>query len=355
MFEMVENKVCLCPICQKYLEGKDRDTLALMLPTNLHRRWHLDIVAMPRSREGYVCFVEAREELSNFVEARALRSKRSEPVGRFVLENIIACYGCIEILRGDGGELNEAGVKEFLRRFGIKLHFTTPYNPGANGKAERGHRSLLGVLRKSCDGHRRDWACRLPLAFWADRSTVSRMTGYMPAELLTGTRPPFPVDSEIVSWVSLPWTDNCSTEDLVATRIRQLERRESDLELAIARIRQEREIAKERIDASRFTWSKTIEVGEWVLVRNDRIYNEFCTERKLLPRWFGLYVVAEINTESRTYILREFDGSVFKTRYTGTRIRLFRRRDGTLDVKPLEKPRDEDDADFGAENLNSQF
>ncbi|KAG5458929.1 MAG: ribonuclease H-like domain-containing protein [Olpidium bornovanus] len=192
---------------------------------------------MLRSSEGHVCYVEAREELSNFPEARALQSKKSEPVGRFILEDIMARYGCADILRGDGGELNETGIKDFLRRYGIKLHLTTPYNPGANGKVERGHRSLLGILRKSCNSHLRDWARKLPLALWADRTTVSRSTGYMPAELLTGTRPSFPVDMDMLRWAGLPWEDGCTTDELIALRLRQLERREVDLERAKERER----------------------------------------------------------------------------------------------------------------------
>ncbi|KAG5463289.1 MAG: hypothetical protein BJ554DRAFT_509, partial [Olpidium bornovanus] len=81
MFESVQDYVCSCPTCRKFSEGKDRDTLALMIPTQLHRRWYIDIVATPCLSEGHVCYVEAREELSNFPEARALQSKRSEPVG----------------------------------------------------------------------------------------------------------------------------------------------------------------------------------------------------------------------------------------------------------------------------------
>ncbi|KAG5456254.1 MAG: hypothetical protein BJ554DRAFT_4052 [Olpidium bornovanus] len=225
----------------------------------------------------------------------------------------MARYGCADILRGDGGELNETGIKDFLRRFGIKLHLTTPYNPGANGKVEQGHRSLLGILRKSCNGHLRDWARKLPLALWADRTTVSRSTGYMPAELLTGTRPPFLVDMDMLSWAGLPWEDGCTTDELIALRLRHLERREVDLERAKERLEKEREKAKETVDLARTTREQTIEPGEWVLVRNDQIFNEFWTELKLWPRWFGPYVVDEVNRDTRTYVLRELDGTPLKT------------------------------------------
>ncbi|KAG5458928.1 MAG: hypothetical protein BJ554DRAFT_760 [Olpidium bornovanus] len=53
-------------------------------------------------------------------------------------------------------------------------------------------------------------------------------------------------------------------------------------------------------------------------------------KRKLLPRWFGPYVVDDVNRDARTYVLRELDGTPLKTQYLGTRVRLFCRRTGEM-------------------------
>ncbi|KAG5455540.1 MAG: hypothetical protein BJ554DRAFT_5012 [Olpidium bornovanus] len=106
----------------------------------------------------------------------------------------------------------------------------------------------------------------------------------MPAELLTGTRPSFPVDMDMLSWAGLPWEDGCTTDELIALRLRQLERRKVELERAKERLEKEREKGK----------------GD---------------ERKLLPRWFRPYVVDE-------------------TRYLGTQIRLFRCQTGEMRTEP---------------------
>ncbi|KAG5462015.1 MAG: hypothetical protein BJ554DRAFT_5707 [Olpidium bornovanus] len=99
------------------------------------------------------------------------------------------------------------------------------------------------------------------------------------------------------------------------------------------------------VDSARTTREQTIEPGEWVLVRDDRIFNEFRTEGKLLPRWFGPYVVDEINRDTRTYVLRELDGTSLKTRYLGTQIRLFHRRTGEMrtELTQLEAELSEED------------
>ena len=61
-------------------------------------------------------------------------------------------------------------------------------------------------------------------ALWADRTTHSMVTGYMPAELMFGQKPIMPVEQSIIIWFALPWQDEISREDLLALRIRQLER-----------------------------------------------------------------------------------------------------------------------------------
>ena len=64
-------------------------------------------MTIPRAaRFRYI--VLAREELTNFVEGRALRSNRTGAVCRFLLEEILARYGCPSRLRADRGELYAA-------------------------------------------------------------------------------------------------------------------------------------------------------------------------------------------------------------------------------------------------------
>ena len=55
----------------------------------------------------------------------------------------------------------------------------------------------------------------------------------MSAELMLGKKPIMPIEQIVASWTSLPWQEEMSREDLLATRIQQLERRPEDVELAI--------------------------------------------------------------------------------------------------------------------------
>ena len=64
----------------------------------------------------------------------------------------------------------------------------------------------------------------LPYALWADRTTHSTVTGYMPFELMYGQKPIMPIEEDILSWKILPWENDMSRDDLLALKGFQLER-----------------------------------------------------------------------------------------------------------------------------------
>jgi hypothetical protein len=70
----------------------------------------VDIVMMPMGRWQMKYLVLAREDLTNQVEGRALRTKETSSVCRFLLEDVLCRYGCVGKIVADRGELdaNEA-------------------------------------------------------------------------------------------------------------------------------------------------------------------------------------------------------------------------------------------------------
>ena len=96
------------------------------------------------------------------------------------------------------------------------------------------------AIVRACDGRVRNWPRLLPYALWADMTTHSSVTWFMPAKLMYEQKPMMPIEERLTSWVAKLWENEMSREELLATRIRQLERRLEDLELA-----------KEKLEAAR--------------------------------------------------------------------------------------------------------
>ncbi len=65
-------------------------------------------------------------------------------------------------------------------------------------------------------------------------------TGYMPTKLMYGEKLGMTTKNVITSWNVLPWEEEISREELLALRIRQLERRPEDIELATTCLKESR-------------------------------------------------------------------------------------------------------------------
>ncbi|KAL3702351.1 hypothetical protein R1sor_020373 [Riccia sorocarpa] len=331
MYIDVDKFVGSCLHCQFYSKVRHRDGLVPTFPPSIHFRWVLDLVMMPPGLWGMRYLVLAREDLSNFVEGRALRTKSVERICRFVLEDIVYRYGSIGSLHADRGDLNAEEARTFFRRYGVDLKLTTAMNPEGIGKSECGHPPIVHALVKACDGKPKQWPRLLPFALWADRSTHCTTTGYMPIELILGQKPILPIDDSVLSWVSLPWEDSVDRETLLAWRIRQLERREEDLAAAQEKLKLARLKNKSRFDKTHRLRPKQIKVGDWVLVYDSSLENQHSTVRKFSRRWFGPYVVLAVN-DNAIYSLRELDGTVLRLAVAGKRVKLFKKRDDTSEL-----------------------
>ena len=78
LYKDVEGFVASCLTCQLQSKIRYRDELHLTYPPSIHFQWVIDLVIMPPGIWGMKYLVLAREELSNFVEERALKTKNTE-------------------------------------------------------------------------------------------------------------------------------------------------------------------------------------------------------------------------------------------------------------------------------------
>ena len=147
----------------------------------------------------------------------------------------------------------------------------------------------------------------------------------MPAELMYGQKPVMPIEETITSWVAMPWENEMSKEELLATRIRQLERRPEDLELAKERLEAARIKNKARFDKTHRLRPRKIEEGDWVIVYDSSLDNQHSSMRKFAKRWFGPYVVKSAN-DNATYHLAELDGTRLTVPIAGKRVKIFKKR-----------------------------
>ena len=169
----------------------------------------------------------------------------------------------------------------------------------------------------------------MPYALWADRTTHSSVTGYMPFELMYGQKPIMPTEEAVTTWTILPWETGMTREDLLALRIQQLEQHKEDVEQAQLKLKESRMKSKALFDQKHRLRPTAIEDGDWVLVYDSSLDNQYTALRKLVKRWFGPYIVMHV-FDNATYQLCELDGTQLKVPIAGKRVKLFKKREGQI-------------------------
>ena len=237
MWNDVVHHVKSCHQCQIRDVRKAQTPLMVSTPATIFTKIYVDIMNMPPAH-GYNQLVAARDDLTSVTEGRALKNKKSTGLARFFFEQILCRYGAIgEVVTDNGTECMGAWTI-LMNQYHIPHIKISPYNSKANGVVERGHWNIREALVKSCKGKLNKWPELVPHAFFAERVTVRRQTGYSPFYLLHGVQPVLPFDLTEATFLVEGFIKNMSTSDLLALRIRQLEKHPDDLAKAAEVLKQ---------------------------------------------------------------------------------------------------------------------
>jgi len=301
-----------CQICQT---TKVRLPPTVETPAPLFYRAHIDTMFMPHAG-GFRYITQARCSLTAWPEWRTLRVETGRTIGAFIFEEILCRWGAVAELVTDNGTAYVAALDWLQDKYGICHIRISAYNSQANGIVERQHRTIRESIFKACNGDDSSWPMVAPFAFWADHATTRRSTGHSPFFMAHGVEPILPFDIIQATFLVPDLTQPLSTEDLLATHARQLQKRPTDL-AAI----------HDCITASRYTSIRQFEKcyentihdfdftpGSLVLVRNSSL-----TMDKMKPRYLGLMIVIR-RTRNGTYRLGELDGAVSRLRYATFRL-----------------------------------
>lgn len=104
----------------------------------------------PPTWDGKNYAVTFMDDFTNFSQVELMKTKNevSEKLKYFINEVENKWNSKTHKIRCDnGGEYSSNEIKDWCRKKGIILEYTTPYSPQLNGKAERLNRTLLDKAR----------------------------------------------------------------------------------------------------------------------------------------------------------------------------------------------------------------
>jgi hypothetical protein len=310
MHSDIQHHIASCHRCQVRSTKKLLIPVTVSTPVALFQKVYIDVMKMPQSG-NYTMIVAARDDLSGTCEAKALVNQTAENLAEFFKVHIYCRYGCPRAVITDNGSEVKAAFDILLAELNIPHPRISAYNKQAQGQVERGHFTLREAMVTACNGRIKQWLKKLALALFADKITVSRVTGFSPYQLLHGTDPILPFDLAEATFSVDGFYDGMTTAELLAQRIRQLERRPKDIQQAAETLKKSRFASKEQFE-KRFRkrlQKRDYKHGELVLVRKVSLESSVASSAKTDDRYFGPYVVERKN-RGGAYVLKEPDGSI---------------------------------------------
>ena len=270
----------------------------------------IDLAQFATSKRGYNYVLVVVDKATRFCFLIPLMDKMATTVATALFQLFCQC-GFPKVIQMDNGKEFVNHVIDALRKHaGIDRRLTTPYNPQANGLAERFVKTMTDAVRKLLMGDNRDWDNYIPGVQYAMNTKVHSLLGVTPFSLMYARRHNAFENYSKVQGLGTKENEG-DTQDQVESHV--LERLKTMTEIVFPELRQAREEGREAkqqayakqkkvleepfpdgcfvmvIDETRSTKLDPIYEGPYTVMRRNKggAYWLMDLDKKLLPRAFA--------------------------------------------------------------------
>ncbi|XP_058078595.1 uncharacterized protein LOC131226905 [Magnolia sinica] len=163
--------------------------------------WGLDIIGKisPKASDRHEYILVAVDYFTKWIKATSYTTITTLHVIKFMKNNTISHYGIPQaIITDNGTPFVNKRMGDFLDKFKIQCHRSSPYHPQMNGGVEAANKTIIRVLEKMVKTYH-DWSEILPFTLWAYRTSVRSDTGVTPYGLVYGMEAVLPIEIEFPS------------------------------------------------------------------------------------------------------------------------------------------------------------
>ena len=275
-----------CKRCQlsKRHYGAHPVPLNCIPPDDLFERWHMDILQLPTTREGYKYLLVVVESLSRYPECFPMKTQTAEEIAEALYTGLFARYGmCRSIVSDRGANLMSQIVSNLCKLFNVRRVLTSSYRPQGNSPVERFNEVIIAGLRCYCD-RQEDWPEKLPAVLAAYRATPTvSATAFSPFFVMHGREMLLPLDAELIP----PAPESQRSLDVYMRQL--LPRLEIMRKIALENVAKHQAIYKQQFD--KHAKPTEYEIGSYVLMYNPKV--PLGQKPKLFRRWLGPYYIID--------------------------------------------------------------
>lgn len=303
----IRDEIAKCEACARRKPLQPHGLLKSSPPDAPWRTVAMDFCGPYTNSDGNRYVLVFVDQFSKWVELVPTADQRVITVIRAFYEHIICRHGCPRRLLSDNGPSFRSHMLSVLcQMFQVRKVFSTTYYPQGDGYAERLMRTLNNSMSALTQHTGSDWSHYLPGIAFGYNITKHAATKSSPFELLRGTLPHLPGggEEETESFSQSQWLKRLKSVIKNAN------------ERAVKAITAYYETMKKAYDKK--AREKTIEVGDWVLVRLSDYERVQFPCPKLAPRWSEPRTVKEVANDNSTYVVQDRSGQV--ERVNGNRL-----------------------------------
>ncbi|TPX44073.1 hypothetical protein CcCBS67573_g10428 [Chytriomyces confervae] len=212
MQKMIRDYVNACEDCQRMRIRQYKEPAhPSKSPSTIFILWYGDFIVMPWSSDQKRYLWHLQEALVGWSELAAFKTQSMDSAMNWTIKNVFYRYSFPVRMVFDQCSMLSAAAQEIYKKFGIHISIITPHNHKGLGIVERAHAPI-----------------KLELATFADRISTNS-SGLSLYNGLFAQQPLLHMDFVVESFGVVNFRDGMSTVELLAARMRQLERREDDL------------------------------------------------------------------------------------------------------------------------------
>ena len=157
--------------CQLRALNREEKTLYLTWISNLFQKINIDYIHLFQSKLMKT-FVVIKNDLIEWVKTRALFNLRTKTVAKFLWENIIYCFKCLQSIVMNKDFENKIIIEELLNRYKIEIKLISTYHATMNEMIEKKHWPLINVLSKLIENKIERWFQYFYIMLWIDEIIV---------------------------------------------------------------------------------------------------------------------------------------------------------------------------------------
>jgi len=204
MYVDVQNWTKSCIQCQTGKTGAVHKAplKPLSPPVSVFDTWHIDHVALPRSKDYQYALVLV-DSLSLFSLILPTKTCGADETARLLFDHLFMMFGARTLISDRGSAFKSRLLKALCALLGTKQRFTSSRHPQTNSRAESFNKNILNSLRTKCNSEK-EWPQMLSAIAFSFRTSVVKSLGVTPYELVFGLKPRLPVDNLLLPPNNLP-------------------------------------------------------------------------------------------------------------------------------------------------------